>query len=169
MARVKTDQEILVLQRCARLLDELEDPRAQARIASFLVMRFTSEGERNLPSEERRKHLDLPSVQPEPDNRQMTIPGTDLDTHNAAPTRPYTATDARPATTPATTPVRGADGARTGRDAASDGARTGRDAASDTDPDTAPTRPAAVPRNTKSTIFKDFSNLNDDEEVEVEI
>jgi len=36
-----TDDEILAMRRCAREIEKLEDPRAEARVACYLSMRFT--------------------------------------------------------------------------------------------------------------------------------
>jgi hypothetical protein len=147
------DAELLALSRACKIIEELEDARAQARVASFLMMRFTSAGEQNLPSEERAKHFKL-ALGDEADPRQMTLPGTDPATPDAAPTRPATATDTRPATPTATAPVAGADGPRAGRVGASD---PGTDAVPST-------RPLRIVRKEPTIGLSD-----DDEEVEVEI
>lgn len=102
MARGKTDQEMLALQRCMRTIEELEDPRAQVRIASYLLMRFTSASESHLPSEERGKHF-AAGFRREEDPRQMTIPGTISATPGAASTTPPATSAAGPATPPAVT------------------------------------------------------------------
>lgn len=89
-----------------RTIEELEDPRAQVRIASYLLMRFTSASESHLPSEERGKHF-AAGFRREEDPRQMiipgTIPGTIPATPGAASTTPPAASAAGPATPPAVT------------------------------------------------------------------
>jgi hypothetical protein len=54
VTRSKTDDEVLALGRASRIIEGLEDPRAQARVASYLFYRFTAAGESILPAEERR-------------------------------------------------------------------------------------------------------------------
>jgi len=66
VARGKTDQEVLAISRAAKHLEELEDPRAQARVASYLYMRFTSAGETILQSEDRAAL--------QKDERQIALP-----------------------------------------------------------------------------------------------
>lgn len=105
MARGKMDQELLALARASKHIEELEDPRAQSRVATYLMMRYTAAGEQNLPSEERAK---LSFGEDAPDPRQLVIPGTvPGPTADTAPTRPATTTERRPATLPATPPVPG--------------------------------------------------------------
>ncbi len=57
--RSKSDDEILVLGRTARLIEGLEDPCAQARVATYLYMRFTHATEAILPAEEASAVRDL--------------------------------------------------------------------------------------------------------------
>lgn len=53
MARGRSDQEVLVLGRVSKAIEELDDPMAAARIASYLYLRFTAAGEAVLQSEDR--------------------------------------------------------------------------------------------------------------------
>lgn len=94
MARGKMDHEMLALSRASKHIEDLEDPRAQCRVATYLMMRYTSAGEQSLPSEERAKHS--PFYQEPVDPRQMQIPGTEASP--SATTRPATAVDVPPAT-----------------------------------------------------------------------
>ena len=81
MARGKTDQEVLAISRASKHLEDLEDPRAQARVASYLYMRFTAAGESILQSEDRAA---LAKV----DERQIALPFVAA----PGPTLPHTAT-----------------------------------------------------------------------------
>lgn len=79
MARGRTDQEVLCISRAAKHLEELEDPRAQARVASYLYMRFTAAGESILQSEDRETYAD---------KRQIPLPFTVAATLPQAPPAP---------------------------------------------------------------------------------
>lgn len=159
MARGKMDQELLALGRASKHIEELDDPRAQSRVATYLMMRYTAAGEQNLPSEERAKHFRASlGGESEADPRQLTIPGTAPGpVADAAPTRPATPPDDRPATNPATPPVAGAD------DPAAHGE-------SGTEPDPAAPEPTFKRRAKIVSKPEPLVGLNDtDEEVEVEI
>lgn len=77
MGRGKTDDELLALGRANRLLEDLDDPRAQARIAQYLYMRFTDAGDNILPVEDRPLDVRLTNEAHRALDRQVTIPGTD--------------------------------------------------------------------------------------------
>lgn len=117
MARGKMDHEMLALSRASKHIEDLEDPRAQCRVATYLMMRYTSAGEQSLPSEERAKHS--PFYQEPVDPRQMQIPGTEAPP--AATTRPATVADAPPATVAPSAPSTAVEPPVTGHDDASPG------------------------------------------------
>jgi hypothetical protein len=100
MARGKMDEEVLCLTRASKLIEALDDARAQARVASYLNMRFTSAGEGILQSEDRAEHMR--AGKPE-DPRQPLLPHVAV----APPTSPQVASAASgptPAPTGAATP-----------------------------------------------------------------
>ncbi len=107
MARGKMDQELLALSRASKHIEDLEDPRAQSRVATYLMMRYTAAGEQNLPSEDRFKI--------ESDARQLMIPGTETAPPIPAATRPATPADATPATVTPSAPTTDAGATATGR------------------------------------------------------
>lgn len=72
MPRPKTEEDVLALQRASRLIEELEDPRARARVAQFLYAKYTRFSESILPLEERKEYASAPEVDP----RQMALPHT---------------------------------------------------------------------------------------------
>lgn len=112
MARGRTDQEVLCISRAAKHLEELEDPRAQARVASYLYMRFTAAGESILQAEDRETYAD---------KRQMPLPfavGTTLPQAAPAPAQPA------PGAGPAAAPKGAASAAGAAR-AAAPGSGTG--------------------------------------------
>lgn len=49
MAKKGMDDEALTIQRCARLIEDLEDEAGQARVALYLYLRYTAAGERIAP------------------------------------------------------------------------------------------------------------------------
>lgn len=90
MTRMKADEETLVLGRVSRMLEQMEDARAQARIATYIFHRFTVAGEQILPTEDRiaisgteDRQLHLPSV-------TVTRPVNAPESATVAPTRPAT-------------------------------------------------------------------------------
>lgn len=90
MTRMKADEETLVLGRVSRMLEQMEDARAQARIATYIFHRFTVAGEQILPTEDRiaisgaeDRQLHLPTV-------AVTRPANAPESAPVAPTRPAT-------------------------------------------------------------------------------
>jgi hypothetical protein len=49
MGRQKKNDEILAMSRCLREIEKLDDPRAQARVAMYLGLRFTRAVDQLLP------------------------------------------------------------------------------------------------------------------------
>ena len=92
MTRMKADEETLVLGRVSRMLEQMDDARAQARIATYIFHRFTVAGDQILPVE------DQPAGTPT-DKRQLEI------AFPASSTRPVAAqaTSGTGATRPAPT------------------------------------------------------------------
>lgn len=164
--RGKMDQEVLALSRAAKHIEELEDPRAQARVASYLAMRYTNSVEHALPAEDRRRFAEA-GVPTDPakeaaDPRQMTLPGTVA----PAPTPPATAPAPLPATPPAASAGTGAEGPA---------ARHGGPVAETPDPSPEPApEPAPEPvlkrrGRVMAKAAEPEISVNEDEEVEVEI
>jgi hypothetical protein len=73
MARGKTDEEMLALGRTNRMLEDLEDPRARARVAHFLYLRFTAAGEEIVPFEDRVSEI-KPIAQTPPPQLSLQMP-----------------------------------------------------------------------------------------------
>lgn len=104
MARGKSDDEMLALQRVVRMLDELEDPRSRARVAHFAYLRYTAAGEEIVPPEDRvveikpaPKPAPAPQVAvstPDPNRPPVPVPTTTDPPVGApdVPTRPGAAT-----------------------------------------------------------------------------
>jgi hypothetical protein len=102
VTRSRSDEELLVLGRAARLIEQLEDPRAQARVATYLYHRYTSAGEVILPAEERRGMREVAGdVLPQ----QLPLAGTDPGPPPAPPAAPTPAGGPPAAPTPPAAPA----------------------------------------------------------------
>lgn len=87
---MKADEETLVLGRVSRMLEQMEDAKAQARIATYIFHRFTVAGDHILPIED----------QPAPaDRRQLEIAFPATATRPAAAPAASGTGATRPATT----------------------------------------------------------------------
>jgi len=110
MARGRTDQEVLCISRASKLLEELDDPRAQARVASYLYMRFTSAGELILQSEDRALYNE--------DKRQIPLPFVATPAPTLPPTAPAPATPQGASAPASTQPAASSAGTAPGTPAA---------------------------------------------------
>lgn len=160
------DEELLALGRASKHIDALDDPRAQARVATYLMMRYTAAGEQNLPSDERRKYMLFPPQETEvevADPRQMELPGT---TPVPAPTRPATPAATVAATTP---PDTSATGTATPATATEPGTATATPATPPATPATPPAPTVTMPKKGKAKPPPEPDPEPEEDEVEVEI
>lgn len=103
MARRSTDEDILAMSRAAREIEQLDDPAAQARVATYLYLRFTSAGESIAVTGDRPR----PPAQTSAPAPQLTLPEV---VTPAPATAPHNAPDVAPVPEP--TPAgNGPDGA----------------------------------------------------------
>jgi hypothetical protein len=173
MARGRSDQEVLVLGRVSKAIEELDDPMAAARIASYLYLRFTAAGEAVLQSEDRAAIVSAttghgatmaPALPPPAPATPLAAPAAGTGQRGAAGREPGTPAGATvaPASTPAAAPKAAEEAPKSGWDLSGKG--------SEHDDDPEPPKPAPKPTKTTAKPAADGNGWDlKEEEVEVKI